>query len=60
MMTTVGEVDEKLLERKERTTEIPVGEAVETEFFLDGELVRRDVHVKVSESFIAQARENLL
>lgn len=53
--TTKGMLDESLLEKREKSEDIPCGTSVETEYFLDGELVRRDVMIQALPGLISDS-----
>ena len=48
--TTKGEMDDSLLEKKEGSLDNDVESTTWTEYWLDGELVHRSVHVKLKKA----------
>lgn len=55
IQTTKGMLEESTLQKVTKTEEIPCGWCDETEYFLDHDLVRRDVHVRVKEGLMGEA-----
>ena len=55
--TTKGEMDESLLEKREGSVDNDIESTTWTEYWLDGELVHRSVHVslKTSPALFAEA-----
>ena len=55
--TTKGEMDDSLLERKDGSLDNDIENTTWTEYWLDGELVHRSVHVtlKTSPALFAEA-----
>jgi hypothetical protein len=47
MTTAIGNIAEELLEKQVSDEPVPCGRCITTSYFLDGELVRRDVEVQV-------------
>lgn len=52
--TTKGLIDEELLRKEILTERVPCGDCIKTRYFLDTELVRQDVVVRVTEGFETQ------
>lgn len=51
IITTLGEIDRDKLEVKDVVTEQPGSRAIATEYYFQGELVRRDVTVNMTGGF---------
>ena len=54
IQTTKGELDESLLEKKVGSVENDHEATVWTEYWLDGELVHRSVHVHLKHNVLAE------
>lgn len=53
--TTKGEMDESLLEKKTGAVENDSEHTTYVEYYLDGELVHRSVHVRLKEGAMSQS-----
>ena len=50
--TLAGKIEESKLVKTESAEKVPCGECITTEYFLDDELVRRDIEIRVPEGFV--------
>lgn len=56
MMTTKGEIDEKLLEKRESREKVPCGDCISTKYFdASGEMVREDIRIEVDRGYLMRA-----
>lgn len=60
VMTTKGEMDDSLLEKREGSTENDNEIVSWTEYWLDGELVHRSVHVHLKKNVFAEGMSAML
>jgi len=50
--TLAGRIERSKLVERETCEQVPCGDCVSTEYFLEGELVRRDIEIRVPKGFV--------